>query len=291
MQRISHHPVATVCAGILLKERLEKKEMRSIDGVIMELIKDVTSNCQAVINNSPMHHQLGISESLIMAETLIAMTMKMLLCDKPHLSSSFDMMSACAPRTPIPSTFLSRYLRHPSLKLPSLKQPTLPQSNLQQMFKTQPTVDNKDESLDPKGKAWSNKSITEYITKIEGWFTETWQAVKEVYNLYYGEIPLEKVDNSIQILQDCELLVSSKLQPGGMFINFITLRAYLLHCPRFFIIFKMLCYIDKTDHHHHGSGFFLDPARIRMAAPSPPDFPVSCGIWEILNSQVCVFDK
>lgn len=216
LRRISCHPVATVCAGILLRESLQSKELKSIDSVVMDLIHDVTTNTLAVKNDSQILPQIGISETLIIAETLVAMTVKALLADKPHLSSSFDLMSACAPRTPIPATFVARYLRHPSLRLPALAQPSLPQANIQQMFKTQPTVDKKDETLDPKGKAWSNKSITEYITKVEGWFTETWQAIKEVYNLYYGELPVENIDNSIKILQDCELLMSSKAQPGGI---------------------------------------------------------------------------
>ena len=215
LNKVSYHPMATVCAGILLKDMLQKKEIKSIDSVIMELIKDITNRTLAVIHESQIHPKMGISESLIVAETIIAMTMKMLLDSKPHLSSSLDLMSACSPRAPLPATFITRYLRHPSLKLPALAVPVSNQSNLQQMFKTQ-SVDKKDENLDPKGKAWSNKSITEYITKIENWFTETWQAVKEVYNFYYGELPIDKVDNSIQILQDCELLMSSKLEPGGI---------------------------------------------------------------------------
>jgi len=149
------------------------------------------------------------------------MTTKMLLSKSPYLSASFDLMSACAPRIPLPAVLIARYLRHPSLKLPALERPVSPQSNLQQLFKDT-SIDKKDESLDPKGKVWSIKSITEYITSIENWFQQTWQMLREVYNLYYGEILDHKVDNSIQVLQGCELLLSSKLQPGDV-------QAYSMH--------------------------------------------------------------
>ena len=214
--------MATVCAGILLRSHLQKKEPKSIDGVIMELVENITSKAMAVINDSHIHPRLGVPESLIVAETVIAMTVKMLLSNQPHLSASFDMISSCALRIPLPAVLITRYLRHPSLHLPALERPVSAQSNLQQMFRTQ-SPDQKDENLDPKGKAWSNKSITEYITSIEKWFKEMSQAIREVYNLYYGEIPDDKVDNSIQVLQDCELLMSLKLEPGGMYAVIIFL--------------------------------------------------------------------
>ena len=215
LSKVSFHPMATICAGILLKDSLQKKETKSIDGAIMELVKSITDNALAVQNDSYVHRQLGVSESLIVAETVIAMTTKMLLSKNPYLSASFDLISACAPRTPLPAVLIARYLRDPSLKLPALERPVSPQSNLQQMFKDT-SIDKKDESLDPKRKVWSIKSITEYITSIENWLRQTWQMMREVYNLYYGEILDQKVNNSIQVLQDCELLMSSKLQPGGM---------------------------------------------------------------------------
>ena len=225
LNRIAFHPMATVCAGILLKDMLQKKETKSIDGVIMELIKNITNNAVIVVKDSHVHPKLNVSESLIIAETVIAMTVKMLLCNQQHLSASFDFISACAPRTPLPAMLITRYLRHPALNLPALERPVSPHSSLQQMFKTQ-SVDQKDENLDPKGKVWSNKSITEYITSIESWFKETWQAVKEVYNLYYGAILDDKVDNSIDILQDCELLLSLKLQPGGIVLVDFMVRCF-----------------------------------------------------------------
>ena len=225
LNRIAFHPMATVCAGILLKDMLQKKETKSIDGVIMELIKNITNNAVIVVKDSHVHPKLNVSESLIIAETVIAMTVKMLLCNQQHLSASFDFISACAPRTPLPAMLITRYLRHPTLNLPALERPVSPHSSLQQMFKTQ-SVDQKDENLDPKGKVWSNKSITEYITSIESWFKETWQAVNEVYNLYYGAILDDKVDNSIDILQDCELLLSLKLQPGGIVLVDFMVRCF-----------------------------------------------------------------
>jgi len=215
LSKISFHPIAPICAGILIKDSLKKEETKSIDGVIMDLVKSVSSNALAVQSDSHLHPQFGVSESLIVAETVVAMTTKMLLSKSPYLSASFDLMSACAPRIPLPAVLIARYLRHPSLKLPALERPVSPQSNLQQLFKDT-SIDKKDESLDPKGKVWSIKSITEYITSIENWFQQTWQMLREVYNLYYGEILDHKVDNSIQVLQGCELLLSSKLQPGGM---------------------------------------------------------------------------
>lgn len=221
LSRISYHPMATVCAGILMRERLQKKELSSIDGVMRDLTNEITKNSIQVMKSSILSTKDGIAESLIVAETVIAMAMKLLINDSPHLSSTVDMMAACAPRTPVPSVYIRRYLRHPSLKLPPLAIADSPQGNLQQMFKGKSTTDNMDETLDPKGKAWSNKSITEYVTKVEDWFTEIWQALKEVYNMYYGQISLDPVDTSIKFMQDCELILSWKMQPGGVASIFV----------------------------------------------------------------------
>ena len=49
--------------------------------------------------------------------------------------------------------------------------------------------------------------------------------------------------------------------------------------------------MKNSHHYHHGSGSFVDPARIRIATQSPTDFPVSHGIREILDGQARVFDK
>ncbi len=75
---------------------------------------------------------------------------------------------------------------------------------------------NTDETLDPKGKAWSNKNITEYITNFQKRVAEFWQALKEVYNFYYNKDALEMpVDDGLGSLKECPLLSSQKIQPGG----------------------------------------------------------------------------
>ena len=62
---------------------------------------------------------------------------------------------------------------------------------------------------------------------------------------------------------------------------------YFRNC--FFILLFYVCF--NSDHHHHdGSGSFVDPAQICIATPSPPDFSVSHGIREILDSQVRLFN-
>ena len=214
--------MATVCAGILMRDQLQKKELSSIDGVMRDLTNEITRNSIQVMKSSILSTKDGIAESLIVAETVISMAMKLLINDSPHLSPTVDMMAACAPRIPVPSVYISRYLRHPSLKLPALMMADSQNGNLQQMFKGNSTTDNINETLDPKGKAWSNKSITEYITKVEEWFAEIWQALKEVYNMYYGKLSLDPIDTSIKFMQDCKLISSWKMQPGGersIFIN------------------------------------------------------------------------
>ena len=58
---------------------------------------------------------------------------------------------------------------------------------------------------------------------------------------------------------------------------------------------KLLALFLVCDHFErnrsNGSGSFVDPARIRIATPSLPAFPVSHGMREIRDSQFRVFDK
>ncbi len=108
LNRIHHHPLSVVGTAILLKHRLGKKELSSIDGEIMKLIKEITENSIKVKSDSRIHPQSGISESLIIAETVISMSAKLLMDDDLHIAYIFDLMSSCAPRIPVPSTFINR---------------------------------------------------------------------------------------------------------------------------------------------------------------------------------------
>ena len=117
--------------------------------------------------------------------------------------------------------FYQRYLQHPSLRLPPITQ-QLPADSLQEMFRGPASVPDEtgavDETLEPKGKAWSNKNLTEYITRAEARVSEFWQALKEVYNMYYGNQGIDVApDEGLKILQHCDLILSWKMQPGGNF--------------------------------------------------------------------------
>eukprot|EP00794_Sanderia_malayensis_P014142 gene14142-15619_t len=218
LSRIHYHPMSIVGTALLLKDRLAKRELSSIDGEMMKLVKEITNNSINVSTHSFGDARSGIAESLIIAETVVAMTAKHLMRKDIHVGCAFDLISSCAPRIPIPSSFVNRYLRHPALRLPAIAPAQQQPGGIQQMF--QPAAEQKaqlDESLEPKGHAWSNKNIAEQLSSFKTRVMEFFTALKEVYDMYYGSHELDvAVDDGLGVLRRCELILSSKQQPGDV---------------------------------------------------------------------------
>ena len=73
-----------------------------------------------------------------------------------------------------------------------------------------------EDDLEPKGKAWSTKNLSEYVRKVGEMFTDARNFVRDIYNVFYGELPqLPEKPDGLDMFRGCELLQMSEVQPGG----------------------------------------------------------------------------
>ena len=221
LDKVCYSPLGIVCAGILLREKLSQKEIISIDKAVSEICQDIDDQLHEVKQLNQYMGEFLTTDSghmLVVMETVVSMAMDLLLTKDRYLHHGFDFMATLKPGAAIPQTLLTRHFRIPVYKLPPLQQS---RSGFAELFNKGKndleTVKNKVDEFEPKGKAWSNKNLVEYIRKVEDFFTTGVSTVKEIYNLIYGELPmLPEHDDGLDMFRDCELLLTSRIEPGGM---------------------------------------------------------------------------
>jgi len=225
VDQVFANPIALLCVGILLKEKLSLREVCSIDEAVKEVSKDLEQKIQKVLQNN--QHLAGFTSTisgrkLVTIETLIAIVMKDILNKDPYLKHGIDMMASLAPGTPIPHQLITRHLSSSFYKLPSLAKPPSLFDFMSKQKRDAEDVKKNSEEYDPKGKAWSNKNLVKYVRKAEEFFETAYKTVKEIYFLIYGEVPeLPEGDDGMGMFASCELIQSSKLEPGGEYLNYL----------------------------------------------------------------------
>ena len=153
---------------------------------------------------------------LLTIETIVALWTKDVVSSDKYLYNGLDLMSVLAPGTPIPQQLITRHLSSPFYKLPSLAKPPNIADFMSKQKRDADDVKQHAEDFDPKGKAWSNKNLVHYIQKVEEVFTTAYNTLKEIYFLVYGEVPeLPKGDDGMSMFNECALVQSCSIQPGG----------------------------------------------------------------------------
>ena len=206
----------------MLKQKLSLKEACSIDDAVKEVSKEVERKTQAVLQNNQHLASFTSTASghkLVTIETVIAMVMKDVLNKDPYLKHGIDMMASLAPGTPVPHQLITRHLSSSFFKLPSLAKPPDLFNFMSKQKRDAEDVKTNSEEYDPTGKAWSNKNLVKYVRKVEEFFETAYKTVKEIYFLIYGEVPeLPEGDDGMGMFTSCELIQSSKIDPGGEYI-------------------------------------------------------------------------
>ena len=217
---IRRNPLATICAGILLKEKLSLKEIRNIDAVVTELCTEIEREVIEVKNKNDFMSQFIESELgtiLVVTETVVAMALDLLLRDDNYLNHGIDLIASLKPSTPIPQSLLTRHLLNSFYKLPVLAKASY---GLADVFNRQRAeLDNQESTPDElvdKGKAWSNKNLAEYMRKVKDFVMTGFETVKMIYELIYGALPdLPEKNDGLGMFRSFPLLMTLVLEPGG----------------------------------------------------------------------------
>lgn len=220
VQAVYLNPLAIFCVGVLLKVNLSRKETVSIKEAVVKLLTDIEFNVKQVIASSHHLHDFIATSSgltLVTVETVIAMVMQHSLSNDQYLYHGFDLISTLKPGDILPQTLLARHFRTPYYNLSPIHQTT---SGMAEIFNKQKSdleaVKKKVDEFEPKGKAWSNKNLAEYIRKVEELFTTVINTVKEIYYLIYGELPaLPEKPDGLDMFRTCSLLNTCTMEPGG----------------------------------------------------------------------------
>ncbi|XP_002155323.3 uncharacterized protein LOC100209216 [Hydra vulgaris] len=218
---LKKNPLAIMCAGFLLRERLSLKEIRSIDTVVTELCSEIEEKVIEVKENNKFMSQFIESElgtTLVVTETIVAMTLKLLLRDDNYLNHGIDLIASLKPNTPVPQSLLTRHLLNSFYKLPILSKASY---GLADVFSRQRAELVKQESalneLVDNGKAWSNKNLAEYMRRVKDFVLTGFETIKMIYNLLYGVLPdLPEKDDGLGMFRSFPLLMTQTVEPGGV---------------------------------------------------------------------------
>jgi len=247
INKLCSNPLATVCAAILLREKLSQKESITIDTAIGDLLTQIDENVEKVKNDNT--HLLEFINTkpgmkLVTIETLVAMTMKHLYSKDRYIWHGFDMLATIKPGTPVPQTLIARYLKNPLFKLPPLAQGNSHTEFFNKQKNDLDIVQSKADEFEPKGKAWSNKNLSEYYTKVEEFFMSGITIVKDIYNLVYGELPeLPEKPDGLDMFRSCPLLQTNLVEPGD--VKTISMHPLVYNAARQFFLSTTVPYMEN----------------------------------------------
>ena len=221
-EKANGNPLALLCIGILLKQKLATKEVQTIDNIVKEICLEIDSSIKKVLKNN-QHLSTFLStfsgRKLVTIESIVVLLIKDLMASDPYIYNGLDLMSVLAPGTPIPQQLITRHLSSPFYKLPSLAKPPNMLDFMSKQKRDAEDVMKHADDFDPKGKAWSNKNLVHYIQKLEEFFGSAYKTLKEIYFMVYGELPeLPKGDDGMGMFHDCDLVHSCTIQPGGIIL-------------------------------------------------------------------------
>ena len=234
------NPLALLCTGQLLKQKLATKEVQTIDNVVKEICLEIDSSVKKVLENNK-HLSPFLStysgRKLVTIESIVALSMKDVMSSNQYLYNGLDLLSVLAPGTPVPQQVITRHLSSPFYKLPSLAKPPNMLDFMSKQKRDAEDVMKHSDDFDPKGKAWSNKNLVHYIQKVEEFFGTAYKTLKEIYFMVYGELPeLPKGDDGMGMFDECALVQSCTTQTGGtiLFYFFNKMLHYQLSQRIFF---------------------------------------------------------
>lgn len=228
VDKVYGNPLALLCTGFLLKQKLATKEVQTIDNVVKEICLEIDTSIKKVLkNNQHLSHFLSTYSGwkLVTIESIVALYMKEVMTSNQYLYNGLDLMSVLAPGTPVPQQVITRHLSSPFYKLPSLAKPPNMLDFMSKQKRDAEDVMKHADDFDPKGKAWSNKNLVHYIQKIEEFFGTAYKTLKEIYFMVYGELPeLPKGDDGMGMFENCALVQSCTTQPGGIIFFFFLIN-------------------------------------------------------------------